>query len=140
MKALTIRQPWAHAILHLGKDIENRDWFSTLRGRIAIHASKTMTRREITEARDFVQSMVGLDIAQAMPAKGNYPVGSIVGVATVRGCVQRYDSPWFVGRYGFVLEDPIALPEPIPMRGQLSFWDVPEDVVAEINRQIGVTK
>lgn len=24
MKALTIRQPWVHAILHEGKDIENR--------------------------------------------------------------------------------------------------------------------
>ena len=26
MKALSIRQPWAWAILHAGKDIENRDW------------------------------------------------------------------------------------------------------------------
>lgn len=24
--ALSIRQPWAWAILHAGKDIENRDW------------------------------------------------------------------------------------------------------------------
>jgi hypothetical protein len=26
MKALTIKQPWVHAILHEGKDIENRSW------------------------------------------------------------------------------------------------------------------
>ena len=26
MKALTIKQPWAWAIIHAGKDIENRDW------------------------------------------------------------------------------------------------------------------
>jgi hypothetical protein len=26
MRALSIRQPWAWAILHAGKDIENRDW------------------------------------------------------------------------------------------------------------------
>jgi hypothetical protein len=25
-KALTIKQPWVHAILHQGKDIENRSW------------------------------------------------------------------------------------------------------------------
>jgi hypothetical protein len=26
MKALTIKQPWLHAILREGKDIENRSW------------------------------------------------------------------------------------------------------------------
>ena len=24
MKAITVRQPWAYAIMHLGKDVENR--------------------------------------------------------------------------------------------------------------------
>jgi hypothetical protein len=26
MKAMSIKQPWVHAILHEGKDIENRSW------------------------------------------------------------------------------------------------------------------
>jgi len=30
MLALTIRQPWAHAILHAGKHVENRSWRPTL--------------------------------------------------------------------------------------------------------------
>jgi hypothetical protein len=38
LKALTIRQPWAWAIIHAGKDIENRSWNSRLRGTTAIHA------------------------------------------------------------------------------------------------------
>jgi hypothetical protein len=40
-RALTVVQPWAHAIVHLGKDIENRSWKppETLIGkRFAIHA------------------------------------------------------------------------------------------------------
>lgn len=27
MKVLTIRNPWAYAIFHLGKDVENRSWY-----------------------------------------------------------------------------------------------------------------
>jgi hypothetical protein len=26
MKAMSIKQPWVHVILHKGKDIENRTW------------------------------------------------------------------------------------------------------------------
>jgi hypothetical protein len=38
--ALSIRQPWAHAVLHLGKDVENRDWRypPTHRGAVIVHA------------------------------------------------------------------------------------------------------
>jgi hypothetical protein len=41
VKALSIRQPWAWAILHAGKRIENRDWRSvpSYRGPLLIHAS-----------------------------------------------------------------------------------------------------
>jgi hypothetical protein len=42
---LSVRQPWAWAILN-GKDIENRDWSTTRRGRFLLHASKTCTRDE----------------------------------------------------------------------------------------------
>lgn len=49
--ALSVRQPWAWAIIYAGKDIENRSWQAVnhglrQRGRIAIHAAKGMTRDE----------------------------------------------------------------------------------------------
>ena len=34
MKALSIRQPWAWAIINAGKDIENRQWPTKFRGSI----------------------------------------------------------------------------------------------------------
>ena len=42
--AISVRQPWAWAIVHGGKDIENRDWKASnpglrFRGAVAIHAS-----------------------------------------------------------------------------------------------------
>ena len=39
--ALSLRQPWLHAVLHLGKDVENRTWRSGFRGRVVLHASDT---------------------------------------------------------------------------------------------------
>jgi hypothetical protein len=39
MKALIIKQPWVHAILHEGKNIENRSWRPDFRGWLALHAS-----------------------------------------------------------------------------------------------------
>lgn len=41
MKALSIMQPWASAILHLGKRLENRGWQGcSYRGPLLLHASK----------------------------------------------------------------------------------------------------
>lgn len=50
MKALSIRQPWAWAILHTGKSVENRDWYTEYRGRVLLHASKGCTRAEYGDA------------------------------------------------------------------------------------------
>lgn len=41
MKALTVKQPWAGLIIAGGKDIENRTWRTSYRGRVLIHAAKT---------------------------------------------------------------------------------------------------
>ena len=40
IRALSIRQPWCHHILHDGKDVENRDWPTKGRGWFLIHAGK----------------------------------------------------------------------------------------------------
>jgi hypothetical protein len=39
LKAISVRQPWAHAIIHLGKDVENRPWRRNYSGPLLIHAS-----------------------------------------------------------------------------------------------------
>lgn len=133
MLALSIRQPWASLILKAGKDIENRDWPTRVRGRILIHAAKGMTRDEHEDAIDFAVRAI-----RARPQPGAKPTtlrghgfafedlerGGFIGTAEIVDCVQASDSPWFVGRYGFVLRDPQPL-EFMPWRGQLGFFDVP---------------
>lgn len=133
MLALSIRQPWASLILKAGKDIENRDWPTKVRGRILVHAAKGMTRDEHEDAIHFAVAAI-----RARPQEGAKPTtlrergfahedlarGGIIGSVEIVDCVQASDSPWFVGRYGFVLRDPQPLPF-TPWRGQLGFFDVP---------------
>lgn len=53
MKALTVRQPWAWAIIHGGKNVENRGagFTKTYRGPLLIHASGAWSERGRLDAR-----------------------------------------------------------------------------------------
>lgn len=45
MRALTVQQPWAWAIIHGGKDVENRTQLWSYRGPLAIHAGQRWSQR-----------------------------------------------------------------------------------------------
>lgn len=130
MIALSIRQPWAWLILHGGKDIENRDWPTRVRGRVLVHAAKGMTRDEWGGAWEFsAGSGASPKALEAGLTFDTIDRGGIVGSVEIVGCVTDSDSRWFVGKYGFVLRDPQPLPF-TPWRGQLGFFDVPESALA----------
>lgn len=129
MKALSIRQPWAWLILHSGKDIENRSWPTRFRGRVLIHASKGMTRAEYEDGQDPLWQSGGPTIE--LPPIEELARGGIVGSVEIVDCVEQSDSPWFFGRFGFVLRDPKPLPF-VPCPGRLGFFDVPESAAFNI--------
>lgn len=131
MKALSIRQPWVWAILDAGKDIENRDWSTNIRGTIAIHAAKGMARHEWDDAREFMSYFMTEPI---LPRYEDFIRGAIVGTVDITDCVNKSPSPWFQGRFGFVLENAHMLSEPIPYSGALGFWDVPRSIEEIITR------
>lgn len=126
--ALSIKQPWAWLICKGCKDIENRDWKlpqKMIEERIYVHASKTKTGQQASDAVDFIAEK-GL-LNQLHEALLNHflndPVfGAIIGEVTIKYCVESSKSPWFVGRYGFVLANPVLYDTPIPCRGQLGFF------------------
>ena len=122
MKAISIRQPWAWLILHADKGIENRDWPTPVRGRVAIHAAKGMTRDEYDDARRLARAICGDTLA--LPSADQLERGGIVGTVEIVDCVTASQSLWFFGRYGYVLRDPRPCPF-VPYRGQLGFFEVP---------------
>lgn len=121
VKALSVRQPWAWAIIYGGKDVENRSWQAVnhglnVRGRVAIHASKTMGKGEYEQARDF---MHGFGVSCPEPALLRR--GGIIGSVEVLDVVSHSDSPWFTGPRGLIL----ANPEPcefIGVKGCLGYF------------------
>lgn len=128
-KAISIRQPWAWAIIHGGKDIENRTWATSYRGPVAIHAAKVMGKEEYYDAARFITRAIGTvdnywlmrwHGVCASPDKINR--GGIIGVADIVDCVSESDSPWFFGPYGFVIANakPIDF---IEVKGSLGFFD-----------------
>lgn len=122
MKVLSIRQPWAALILADKpgwKNIENRSWYTAYRGWIRIHAAKTPSPRSDFDAAHEMARAAKLLI----PIDGiRLRYGGIIGMARLVGVVRQHCSPWFVGPYGFVLEDPYPLPFE-PCQGQKGLWD-----------------
>ncbi|MCK5444984.1 MAG: hypothetical protein KAI73_05125 [Rhodospirillaceae bacterium] len=110
MKAISIRQPYAHNIIFDGKDVENRDWRTHYRGPVLIHASKSTAELDKDE-------------------RGQYQFGGIVGMAEIVDCVQEMESRWFFGPWGFVLENVKELPF-MPCKGALSFFT--PDISAQV--------
>ncbi len=119
--ALSVRQPWAWAIIHAGKDIENRTWQAVnhglkQRGRIAIHASKGLTRAEYDDASEFMAA-----IHVKCPAPAYLMRGGIIGSVEVIDVASFSTSPWFFGPRGLVLRNP----EPctfLPAIGALGYF------------------
>ena len=131
MKALSVRAPWWWAILVAGKDIENRDWNTNFRGRFLIHASKWYVHHEVVDDLWAIQRILKLDPPTEHPYQYLVPFGGhIVGSVEIVDCVTDSDSPWFFGKYGFVLRNPQDFETPIPFKGALGFFDVPDELVA----------
>lgn len=127
--ALSVRQPWAWAILFAGKDIENRTWQAVnhglnQRGRICIHASKGMGKEEYEDARDFIDEILAArpDSGLRCPAAIDLRRGAIIGSVEIVDVVKDSDSDWFMGPRGLVLRDPEVW-TPIPSVGALGFFE-----------------
>lgn len=120
--ALTIRQPWAHLIIHgitpplmdrVFKSIENRPRLTYIRGRIWVHAGKSL---DVFGAGQFTSRW-----GACLPSRDEMNFGGIIGSVEIVDCVTDHISTWFTGPYGYVIENP----EPcdfIPYKGQLGFF------------------
>lgn len=120
--ALSVRQPWAWAIIHAGKDIENRSWQAVnhglrQRGRIAIHAAKGMTREEYEDAKATIER-----VGHKCPAPADLLRGGIIGSVEVVDVVNDSDSPWFFGPRGLVLRNPEVWTF-LPAQGALGYFE-----------------
>lgn len=151
MKALTVQQPWAWAIIHGDKTVENRTQLWKYRGPLAIHAGARWSTRGgasnlVRDALapyltfgEFGQIHRPIDPAEH---RDRLPFRAIIGTADLvdthwghGGCC----APWGETCYldttetrhcniaHLVLENPRPV-EPIDCPGRLGLWNLPPDI------------
>ncbi len=156
IRILTVRQPWAWAIIHGGKDVENRtrNIAGSYRGPVAIHAGARYDEEWASDAlADAMNNHPGVwNEPQPWRAQIGAASGAIVGVVDLVA-VHHPDVGWGCpaspgdllprcsawadpGRHHLVLENPRPLDEPIPYRGALGLRRLDAETTAAVWLQI----
>ena len=131
-KALTIRQPWASAIVEGLKTIETRSRMTKFRGRILIHAG----RKDFYVHKQLC--MFVKELKNALPDYSQVETGAIIGSATLSDCVpvetiistlsqnELALGDYSPGRFAWILTDVKKFKQPIRnVKGQLGLWTYP---------------
>lgn len=141
MKCISIRQPWAGLILVGHKPVENRMWqhIPQYRGPLLIHASKTAEMDEDT--LEFIMFLLSIKKCVAQlnqpPFAHSSWMGAIIGIvdfydALPVGSVKQDDIWRDPNQIGLYFRNPRIF-EPIPYKGQLGLFEVPDNVIKEAN-------
>lgn len=143
MKSISILEPWASAFFLPTdpKDVENRDWQRPVkyRGPILIHTG--LGTGEIKELDQFARTSPDYPLIEMlrplMPFK-DLPRGVILGQAELIDCLPRAEflrrygpSPWAFGPMCLVIRNARKLARPIPYKGALGLFDVPDSVIGQ---------
>ena len=154
MRILTVRQPWAWAIVHGEKDVENRTQSWKYRGPIAIHAANQTSEQGM---RDDNVRAAWSEHGEGDPLEA-LVIGAVIGVVDlvdVHTCATDCcSSPWAMQdlvvetwrgplsqtrsqfRVHLVLANPRPLAKPIPAKGRLGLWRPDEQLTAAIREQV----
>lgn len=142
VKALTVHGVWAWCIMHAGKNVENRSWTPPLKmigSRFAIHAGQNPGDPQSRAA-----------VQQRYEGPDSYPKGTILGTVMLKGFVDGDDyagitakearqiarSKWAAaGNCWWVLGDPQVLADPLPCKGALGLWNVPDSIASHLYRR-----
>lgn len=142
IRGLTLIQPWAWAIVHSSKRVENRTWTPPpwlIGGYVAIHAGKKVDEDTVDHLNEMLDDE---DRNGEILEPDKLVTGAVVGVALLAGYVSDDEAPperfehilesqWYSGPVGFVLEDVTPI-EPVPCRGAQKFWRLPEYVLRDV--------
>jgi len=133
LRCLSIRQPWATAILELGKDVENRSWGTAYRGLLVIHAS--------AKSEGLARNLFAEILPKAVCANlsdDDFTLGAILGVVDLVDCTDESDSDWadWESAWYWIVKNPRKLERPIPCKGRLGLWAPPEHAMAALKKLI----
>ena len=128
MKALTICQPFASAIIKGIKTVENRKWQTNYTGPLVIHAGQSKKWYKGVEPDNPLWPLL-----KPLLLWDKLPLGAIIGVVELKEVVsiEEYagDCPFAFGPYCWIIENPREFKKPIPWRGRQGLWHFPDQII-----------
>ena len=123
MKAFTVYQPYAYAIVAGMKGYETRPRRTNIRGRVAVHAGKR--KLELASMSVIV-----------IPRNGvTFHYGAVLGTVEIVDCLpveevihtlterERALGDYSPGRFVWVLKNPVMFTAPVPASGKQGWWN-----------------
>lgn len=125
-KCISVRQPWADLIVKGIKNLENRQWTTSYRGLLLIHAPLKFNKDDygMLNKKGFGDILIGML---------QYPLGAIVGAVELEHCFQSTTTAFFSewaendAKYWWKLVNAVKFLKPIPWKGQLSIFDAHDE-------------
>ena len=123
MKAFTVYQPYAYAIVAGLKQYETRQKRTHIRGRVAVHAGK---------AKDV---LIPRPVELIIPKSTVLHYGAVLGTVEIVDCIPVGDlidklseqeqllGDYTLGQFAWVLQNPVMFDKPIPARGFQGWWN-----------------
>lgn len=142
-RVLTVRQPWAWAIIHGGKDVENRSRsLGPYCGPVLIHAGLAEFEKP-NQASRLHAELHGSSTDTQIVFGAIIGVVDLVGVHHAEDCHTPRSEPcslWAMEEhYHLELKNPRPL-KPIPTRGKLGLWRPDAQIISEVTKQLGEPK
>ena len=131
---LSVRQPFAWAIVQGLKDTENRwgGFACTHHGLFLVHTGKECTAAEYSKG---VARIHKVDRSIVVPPLAELPRGGIVGRARAKRYVRKSSSPWFDGPIGIELAEQRPMPF-VKCGGALGWFHCPDEAFIELRRLV----
>lgn len=126
VRVLTVRQPWATALVSGGKDVENRQWHTDWRGWVLVHAGL------VTE------TFISADLRRRLHDPSTLPKGVVLGAIhldDVRSPVRPCCSVWAArGQFHWIHDPSRAIPlvQPVAWKGAQGLCRAPVGLLAKL--------
>jgi hypothetical protein len=127
VRILTVRQPWATALLR-AKDVENRTWTTSYRGWVLVHSSRTLDSS--------APAGNGLGDAQTV---AELPRGQVLGAIRIVDVVRDSGSDWAEPGLWHWCHDPrtaVELATPIPWVGSRGLTRAPVALLRQLSYEV----
>lgn len=137
IKAISMWQPWASLWLSRNKPYETRHWRTTHRGRLLVHATKTLVEDVEPILARVLKREFGAHWSMDLPTGAIIGMVELIDVIPTETIYMNGLDPeelacgdFSEGRFGWRRGSYWRFTEPIPYRGRQTLFNVPLEIVA----------